>query len=259
MPDTSQQVLYTIVAIIITLLFLGILFLVMLLYFQNRKRKFYHEKQLLEAAYNQQLLQSQLEIQEQTFTNISQEIHDNVGQSLSLAKMQLHILNKGEMYNKLLIADSIDSVSKALVDLRDIAKSLNTERIQQSSLQDVISQELLRINHSGLLTTNLHVEGSGQIMHSQKKLIVFRMVQEALQNIIKHSNANRIDIECYYNEQYLQIKVIDNGKGFDKRLIKKDGLGLSNITNRAALIGGKADIDSIINKGTTITIVTPYI
>ena len=84
----------------------------------------------MQADFNQQLLQSQLEMQEQTFNIISTEIHDNVGQILSLAKVQLNIIDQGEMLDRSLLADAKESVSKAMIDLRDIAKSLNSERIK---------------------------------------------------------------------------------------------------------------------------------
>lgn len=252
MSNTNEQVVYTIIAVITILLFLGILLIVVLLY--------YHKKQKnIEVAGKQQRLQSQLEMQEQTFNIISQEIHDNVGQALSLAKVQLNLLEQGNTFNKNLVAETKESISKAISDLRDIAKSLNTDRIEQSLLPEIISDELARISRSGLMHTDLQVEGEVQTIQSQKKLIIFRIIQEALQNIIKHSKASSICLHFHYYEDCLKIIIADNGNGFDTNIMtKKDGLGLQNIVSRAALIGGKADIQSTINEGTTITIETPY-
>lgn len=259
MPPTKEQIIVTIIAVIFILLFLGILFLLMLVYYQNRKKKFIQEKQMLQANFNQQLLQSQLEIQEQTFNTISQEIHDNVGQILSLAKVQLNIIDQSETLDRTLLADAKDSVSKAMTDLRDIAKSLNSERIKWSGLPEITAQELQRINRAGLILTSIRTEGKEQGMQEQKKLIIFRIIQEALQNILKHSKAKNVDVFFCYEADNLLIEIKDNGTGFDKGLLtKKDGLGLKNIINRAALIGGKAEINSIINEGTTITITSPY-
>ncbi len=235
----------------------GIIYLFMR--YQLKKNTLIKEKQTLEHYFNQQLLQSQLEIQEQTFNIISQEIHDNVGQALSLAKMQLNILERGETLNKALITDTQDSISKAIADLRDIAKSLSTERIQQLNLSETINYELARINRLDLMVTSLQVEGREQCIQSKKKLIIFRIIQEALQNILKHAKASSINVRFKYAEDFLTIEVADNGKGFDKNLVvEKDGLGLRNIVDRAALIGGEANITSTLNKGTTVTIVAPY-
>ena len=260
MQIQSYQIVTGVVVTIIVFLLAGFFIFLLIAYSNNKKKKFIQEKQNLQVLFQQQLLQSQLEMQEQTFNIISQEIHDNVGQSLSLAKVQLNILERGGTLNISLLAETKDSVSKAMTDLRDIAKSLNSERIQQSSLPEIITQELTRVSRSGLLLTNIHLEGDEQNLQEQKKLIVFRIVQEALQNILKHSGARNVDIFFRYNIDFLYIIITDNGKGFDKRLFTiKDGLGLGNMMKRASLIGGEAQIDSILNEGTKITIITPYV
>lgn len=216
-----------------------------------------HQRNVL--LHKSELLKAQLEIQEQTFNTISQEIHDNVGQVLSLAKVQLNIIDQGEILNKELLADAKDSVSKALGDLRNIAKSLNTDCIRISSLPESISLEVKRINRARLINATFTSKGKVRNIEDQKKLIIFRIIQEALQNILKHAKAKNVDIRFQYKPDYIKIKIHDNGIGFDKELLsKKDGLGLQNIVNRAAMINGKADIKSTLNEGTTITITSTY-
>lgn len=259
MQVENYQVVTGVVIAIIVLLLAGFFILILVTYSNSRKKKFIQEKQILEATYNEQLLQSQLEIQEQTFNTISREIHDNVGQILSLAKVQLNIIDQSESLDKRLLSDAKESLSKAMTDLRDIAKSLNSERIQFSSLPEITNFELERINRSGIMMASLCVEGLEQNMQVQKKLIIFRIIQEALHNILKHSRAKNIDLRFCYGTGRLKIDIIDNGKGFDKNMLtKKDGLGLQNIVSRATLIGGEAHINSIINEGTVITIISPY-
>lgn len=233
-----------------TIILLSLSILVILFTVKHRRNILQHKTELLKA---------ELEIQEQTFNTISREIHDNVGQILSLAKVQLNIIDQGDTLNKELLADAKDSVSKALGDLRDIAKSLNTERIQLSSLPEIIVHEVQRLNRAGLIHVSFHCEGKVQNIQDQKKLIAFRIIQEALQNILKHSKAKNVDMLFQYGPDHLTIIIQDNGIGFDKELLsKKDGLGLENIVNRASMINGKAEITSTINKGTTITITSPY-
>ena len=216
-----------------------------------------HKQNLL--LHKSELLQSQLEMQEQTFNTISQEIHDNVGQVLSLAKVQLNIMGQHKSFDENMLNDVKDSVGKAMTDLRDIAKSLNSERIKLASLPEITSIELQRINRSGLMQTAMQTDGAEQNLPDQKKLIIFRIIQEALHNILKHSGATNIEVSFYYDLTQLKIKISDNGTGFDMDLLsKKDGLGLKNMINRAALIGGKANIESIINNGTFITLTCPY-
>lgn len=255
----SEEVVILIIIGIIVFLVVTSLMVFIILFYQ--KKRFQHEKQLSdrEKEFSQQLLQSQLEMQEQTFNAISSEIHDNVGQILSLAKVQLNIIDQNTILNRSLLAEAKESVSKAMADLRDIAKSLNSERIISLDLPDITAQELHRINRSGVMITSVKTEGDTHYIQDGRKLIIFRMIQETLQNIIKHSKATTVDVRFLYHENFLQTQIKDNGKGFDKELLGKgDGLGLQNIAKRAFLIGGEAVIDSKLNEGTIITINAPY-
>jgi len=261
MPDKTyneEVFVLILVAIIVFLVITGLLVMIILYY---QKKRFQHKQQLVtkDKEYAQQLLQSKLEMQEQTFNMISSEIHDNVGQILSLAKVQLNIIDQSPVLDKSLLNDAKESVGKALTDLRDIAKSLNSSRIQQSGLFESIQQELQRIQRSGLMNTFAELKGEEVSIPDQKKLILFRIMQESLQNIIKHSNASQINIVFNYQKDQIIITITDNGQGFDPvALDAKDGQGLQNIITRAGMIGGIAAINSQPGNGTTIIITSPY-
>ena len=262
MPTESYKIEQIVAGIIVTLivLLIAVTFIFILVTYSNKRKKiFIQEKQNLQLLFNEQLLQSKIEMQEQTFNSISREIHDNVGQVLSLAKVQLNIMEQGDTLNRPLLIDLKDSVSKAMLDLRDIAKSLNTDRIKVSNLSEMTNHELQRIGRLGIIKTFFLASGKEQPIDDQKKLIVFRMIQESLQNIMKHANAKTIEVNFTYDAQTLKCQIKDNGAGFDPTLINgKDGLGLQNMISRAALIGGRCSIDTVINEGTTITIILPY-
>jgi signal transduction histidine kinase len=260
MQDTKDQVIFTIVAVILILLFLGVLFLVMLFYYNNKKGQMSKEQQLMKATFDKQLLESKLEIQEQTFNMISQEIHDNVGQILSLAKVQLSILEQRQPIEGDLVSNVKESISQAMTELRDIAKSLSSERLQLLSLSESIAQEIKRINRSGFIKITATVEGTEKSVQDQQKLIAFRMVQEGFQNIMKHAGASEVKVSIRYLEEWVQIQIFDNGAGFDpdSELKKREGLGLQNIFRRAQLMGGKASIISRPGEGTTLEIQMAY-
>jgi two-component system, NarL family, sensor kinase len=260
MQDAKDQVVFTIIAVIVILLFLGVLFLVMLFYYNNKKGQMSKEKQLMRATFDKQLLESKLEIQEQTFDMISQEIHDNVGQILSLAKVQLGILEQKQVVEGDLLGNVKESISQAMTELRDIAKSLSSDRIQQLSLKDSITQEIRRINRSGFIKVASDVQGIEKNIPDQHKMIAFRIVQEGLQNIIKHADASDVKVSLRYLEDRLYITLADNGVGFDPEteMKKKDGLGLQNILRRAELVGGRAEIISKPGEGTTLQIQMAY-
>lgn len=260
MQETKDQVIFTIVAVILILLFLGVLFLVMLFYYNNKKGQMSKEQQLMRATFDKQLLESKLEIQEETFNTISQEIHDNVGQILSLAKVQLGILEQRQNIEGDLVSNAKESISQAMTELRDIAKSLSSERLQSLSLPESIAQEIRRINRSGFIKITAEVDGIEKNVPDQQKLIAFRMVQEGFQNIIKHAKASEVKVSIQYREEWLYISIFDNGTGFnpEEELKKRGGLGLQNILRRAELVGGKASISSKPGEGTTLEIQIAY-
>ena len=226
------------------------------------KRKIKYQQQINELKFEkaQSILQAQLEIQEQTFNNISQEIHDNVGQILSLAKVQINIMNESETMSKEMLNEVKENVGKAMTDLRDIARSLSSERIRNLSIHASLANEAERINKSGVSCVSVLTDGEEKKMDEQKKLILYRIIQESLQNSIKHAEASQIDIRVCYYADMLHVSIKDNGKGFnaEEAMQNNTGLGLMNIKTRASLTGGSSHIESVLNEGTTININIPY-
>ncbi|MEJ7677766.1 MAG: ATP-binding protein [Segetibacter sp.] len=231
----------------------------MALRYSNKKMQMLKEKQIMKDLFEKQILQSKLEMQEQTFNFISQEIHDNVGQVLSLAKVQLNIIDQQQEIDRSILKDVKENISKAMTELRDMAKSLSSERIQSFDLSQGIKDEVNRINKSGLIKASINIEGSCHFIKNQHKIIVFRLIQESLQNILKHAQASEISIFIKDNNKKSDIVISDNGIGFDveAELKKDNGLGLKNIINRATLIGGNATINSN-GEGTSISIIIPH-
>ncbi|MDE1191583.1 MAG: histidine kinase [Arachidicoccus sp.] len=260
MQKTEYKIIFALIAGTILVLFLSIVIIISILRYKIKQQNHAKEKQIMRADFEQNILQSRLEMQEQTFNNISQEIHDNVGQVLSLAKVQLSIVEQSETSNKELIADIKANISNALNDLRDIAKSLSSGRLHQLTLVQAIDQELQRINHSGLIQTQLNVSGAEYSVAEQKKVILFRMIQECFQNILKHAKATRIVVNIEFDTISLRVKIADNGIGFnpDEKYAATSGLGLQNIVTRAELIGGTAAIFSEPQQGTHIILNIPH-
>ena len=220
------------------------------------------ERQILEKGYQQELLTAQLEIQEQTLKTISQEIHDNIGQTLSLAKLNLALEDEQQSGGNIKVASSHQLVSKAIQDLRDLSRSLNTDYVAEMGLIRSVEYELEMISKTGVIKTNLQVEGQQRKLDKQKELILFRIIQESLNNIIKHAGADRLMVVANYQPQQLLITISDNGKGVDLTLLSENGaagsgLGIRNMDNRAKLIGGEFSMASTIGSGTTVNIKLP--
>ncbi|MBS1627990.1 MAG: hypothetical protein JSR09_04070 [Bacteroidetes bacterium] len=257
MPQANQELILLIIAVSLILMTLGTVFLIAMLYYRKRKKNMEEEHDKIKKKFQQQLLQSQLEIQEQTFNAISQEIHDNVGQILSLAKVQMNIAEEQQKSSSTLLKDAKENITRALDDLRDIAKSLSTDRVEKLDFLQILKNEVERLNRIKKIKCNLTIAGASREIGNKHKLISFRIIQESINNILKHARASEINIAISFTEKELNTIVTDNGIGFNTTLSNK-GLGLQNIIKRAELIGGNASIKSEINKGTSVTINIPY-
>jgi signal transduction histidine kinase len=240
----------------------GFVITIVLLY---RKKQITHLQSIenMKSEYEKTILNTQLEIQEQTFINISREIHDNIGMSLSLAKLNLNTLKSADADTAdEQISSSIGLISKAISDLSDISKGMNADFITEYGLINAVEQEISRVKNTKIYTVSFDVEGEPIFMSSQKELIIFRIIQEALNNILKHAQAKNIAILLNYKEGYLALQISDDGIGFstEKSVILKNsgkGTGLINMKNRALLLGGTWNIEST-NKGTAIYLTVPY-
>ena len=261
MSDANQQITSTIVAVLFILLFFGVLFLVMLIYYNYRRRQTAVEKKEMKAQFDQQLMLARLEMQEQAFTHISEEIHDNVGQLLSLAKIQLSSIGEFDPVDHETIAAAKDNVARAIRDLRNLAKSLHTEHIRTLGIRQAAEEEGQRISRAGTLSVSVTSEGNEHDIPEDKQLILFRIIQECLQNCLKHAEATFVNVGFTWYPDQLRVRVRDDGKGFDPEATfqsRTGGLGLQNIRNRARLTGGSGIISSAPGEGTTVTVMMPY-
>jgi signal transduction histidine kinase len=224
--------------------------------YRNRQLKNKKEQDEREATFRQELLKTQLEIQEQTLENISKEIHDNITQVLSFVKLSLGTIgNTLEPDKKAKVNESRELISQSINDLRDLSKSLSFEHIAAIGLAKTIGIEVERINKSGLLKVSFLTDGQVYTIGEQQELVLFRILQEALNNSLKHSQAKHFKISLQYHNDLLNLSLEDDGVGFAPELLNsKSGSGLRNMENRAALIGGKATIESAPGEGCKIRI-----
>ena len=254
MPAKEHEIITGIVIVIIVFMLAGFFILLLVSYYNHRKKKYILEKEMMQQQFRQELLQTQLEIQEQTFKNISEEIHDNIGQALSFIKLNMNMVDleqKEETRNRL--EESKKLLSKAIQDLRDLARMLNTDFISDTGLGNAVEQQLNILEKTGAYTTELRITGEKEKYQLQRELVVFRIVQELLNNIVKHASASSILVKMDYLPDQLVVAVEDNGAGFIKEKVAP-GLGLRNIEHRIKLIGGTADIESSQGTGTCTTI-----
>jgi signal transduction histidine kinase len=261
--EKYDDISLAIITVTILFLMLSSFAISFLLIFKKRKQKFIYEKEQLKSQFDKILLQAQLEIQEQTLKNISQEIHDNIGQALSLAKLNLNTMlpvQDEKLQQK--IINSKELISKSISDLRDLSRSLDTDYVKEMGLQRAIEYELEMMHKTETISTRLIVEGSIIRLEKQKELILFRIIQETFNNIIKHAEATELTVNIDYKSTEIELQITDNGKGVDLTPLNEAnknsfGLGIRNMHSRAKLIGAEFNMTSTLSKGTCVRIVLP--
>ena len=240
-------------------------FIVTILFLYKKKQFAYYKTiEELKLDYEKNLLHTQLEIQEQTLQHISREIHDNINLSLTLAKLNLNTLDWNYADKaKIKIESSLQQISKSIVDLSDLSKGMNSELIKNQGLIEVLKKEAGRLRELNLFELDYMITGNPVFMDSQKELVIFRIIQEAFNNIIKHARATSVKLSLEYNFDHINVLIADNGRGFSKVAVeqnrnKESNAGLNNMQKRAALFNGRTIIDSALDSGTSIFVTIPY-
>lgn len=255
-PELTSIAIFTLFLLIVAT---GIIVLVLV--YQKRQAQYLRDKEKLKLQFEQEIMASKLEIQEQTFQNISQEIHDNIGQILSLAKLTIKTINTEDKYSLVeKIETSSKLISHAIQDLRDLSRSLNADSVIEVGLGESIETELLTIRKTGRIETNMEVVGNVVRLAHKSELVLFRIFQETLSNTIKHSRATKVSVSLTFNSHSFVMAITDNGIGFyrpPKKASGAHGIGLLNMSNRAAMIGAVLDISSDHGKGTKVSVTVP--
>jgi signal transduction histidine kinase len=254
MQKEKQDIIVAILVATFFILLFGFATFMVVVNYVKKKRKLLLEKEVRESRYQQELLEAQLEMQEHTFRIISQEIHDNVGQILSLAKLNLNIITfeqKGNEYFNTIK----ELVTNAIAELRDLGTGYYADRLVEGGLITAIHHQLQQLSKTGLFTTSFHSQINTLVVDKNKIIFLYRIVQEVLNNVVKHSGASHVSINILREDDEIHIIVQDNGKGFVRDVAGfKPGIGLSSIQQRASMIGAKADISSKIGSGTIVNL-----
>jgi signal transduction histidine kinase len=244
---------------ICSLIFIFLTISIVLVVFKYQRKRRLHKINILDlkSEHENEILKAQIKVQEQTFQHIANEIHDNIGQKLSFAKLQLNVMQ--DFYNKHqqeIIQEIADVITESLSDLRNLSRSLSLDFIANNCFIKAVENEIEKLNKSGLYQFKLIVQGDSQFLDVDKELMLFRIVQESLNNVVKHAQAKQILIKLHYTTNNLVVSIEDDGIGFDIKM-KSNGSGLSNISKRAQSIGGFATINSSKLTGTTVQINIP--
>ncbi len=217
------------------------------------QRKWLTKKQLflLQVQHDNDMLRARVETQEETFRHISAEVHDNIGQQLSLAHFHAERLEEQAAEP----GQITSIIRRAIADLRDLSHSLSAEVISDEGLPAAIRKDISKLNRGG----NLHAEFimiAGDIhLPKDTAIILYRVFQEAIQNMLKHSKADKLKVFMNRENGELQLGIVDNGKGIPANT--PDGNGFKNMKARLKLLGGNFSVETH-EHGTSLMISTPY-
>ncbi len=256
--STTQNVVIFI--IIVTLLMLLIIAFSSILIYNYQRRKLDYQNGIneLTSRYESDILKSKIKVQEQTFQNISREIHDNIGQKLTLAKLHLNQIDEikaGQISTE--IRDVVAMLTDSISDLRDLSRSMSSDHIAQFGFVKALENEIFHLNKTIHHQVTLRVTGESVFFSTEKEIIIFRIIQEALTNIVKHAAASKILLDLHFRSDLFFITIQDNGRGFSLEKVI-DSNGINNIISRAETLKGSTNFHSILGQGTTLTIKIPY-
>lgn len=250
----QQEKIDLIISVVATSLFILLLVISVFFLFRiylKRKNKLLLEKERMNIEFEQTLLKSQLEIQEHTFNEISREIHDNIGQVLSLVRINVNTLRAPAEAEKLELMDEL--LGKAIVDLRNLSHSLDADHIRNKGWTGAVSKLLNDLHKSGKYKVVISIDEELPELGSDRPIILFRMIQEVINNIIRHADADTIYFNAKKVNGNLEIEINDNGKGFDPGYMSP-GVGLQNLKNRSKMINAGLSINSQHGTGTEVKI-----
>lgn len=250
MTSPNSQVYIVILTGIFLMLIMVVFVIFMVLVHRQKQLKNMQDMNLLKAEYEKIILNVEKEIQEQTLMYVGQELHDNIGQMLTLAKLYLNGSNPEQL------AESRVLISQTIKEVRSLSKSLNINWVVNLSIKDFAATELAKIEKTGLCKTEMTFDNELNDLEKDKKIVLVRMIQETLNNAIKHAQPTFIQINLHRNENKVEVSIIDNGNGFDHQT-KSKGMGLFHLHERMKSIGGRSEISSIIGKGTEIKLILP--
>ena len=254
MNNINDVVITMIVTTLVILLLLAGVIIIIIL---ANKKRVQQDIKMAEMAvdYEKELRTVESEVQEQTLTNVSRELHDNIGQLLTLVRLQL----EQETLDDPILTEKLSPLDNTLTDtieqVRLLSHSLNTDHLEQSGLLQAIDKEVTRI--SQLKTTQIHWQHHDKepSIDKDKRVMIFRIFQELLNNTLKHARAKNIYINMEAEDNF-SLTIKDDGVGFDLETIinSSKGSGLQNMLKRAKLANLTLNIDTTINKGSIFTL-----
>jgi PAS domain S-box-containing protein len=207
-------------------------------------------------------LEAMVDAQEKERAEISKELHDNINQILSTTKLYLELAQSDHKKRLSLIDRSAGNIHMAIREIRNISRTLVPASIGDLGLLESLTDLVETVQRTQAIHIEFYPAGNfDERLTDKTKLMLFRIIQEQVNNVLKHSDAHKLIIELILteSENRIELSMTDDGKGFNPETVRKKGLGLSNIRSRAELFGGKVTIRSAPGHGCQLSVQVPLI
>ena len=257
MAELSQtEVIYFVIIGTVGMLSLTVGIAVFIAVYQKKMLQEQEKRRKIEMEYQQKMIQSQIESQEKERKRIAADLHDSIGSLLWAAKLNIAFLGRSVQLSEDLkesYAETMDILDQSIESVKRISWELTPEAFHHSGLSSSIKELCLRLNGKG---QRLEWKEEGEVVfwRDSRALMVFRIIQELVNNAVKHAHATTIWVEVTWKPDHLIISVTDDGVGFilDDKI--KKGVGWWNIRNRADKINATVRISDAVQKGSSIEV-----
>jgi signal transduction histidine kinase len=258
----NQKIKFIVLFTILIFLLAPIAIIIYIIVNNQKKRKFFEEKNQMKQAYETEIIKTKSEVREETLQTVGGDLHDNIGQLLSLTSLTLHSIDMEERERTQVKIDTAQAIiAQAIKEMRILGQLIQGDQLVNLGLVKAIQDLCHWIEKTGRFQIQFLIQGEipNENNHS-KDLFLFRISQEILNNIIRHSQAKEIKIKLAYENSLLNLEIMDDGIGFnvEEQLYDLPGMGLKNIDKRVEIMGGKLNIVSHLGKGVIINIFITY-
>ncbi|MCD4730455.1 MAG: sensor histidine kinase, partial [Bacteroidales bacterium] len=227
---------------------------------KSRKDKIIADQKIKQLEEEKKLLAARflVEGQEEERKRIAKELHDGLGVLLSTARMQFTTIKDKSPENKQLIDKATKLLEQATGDVRKISHNMMPGLLTRFGLYEAAEGLIEQLDETAGLSATCEIIGDTKRLSENTEIMLYRIIQEMVNNTIKHADATRISLKMDILPELLKINYSDDGKGFNlEEKLKSKSIGLTSIQSRANFLSGKLDIESAYNKGAQFTLSVP--
>jgi signal transduction histidine kinase len=246
MNDLDLLITGIVATLTLGVLVIGVILLIVTT--MNRRNRMRAQMAELKLLRDREVMQAEREAIRSTLRDVGRELHDNVGQLLTVAQLGVNTMLETPQPDERLEATR-EALEQGIDEVRRLGRDLNTDLWEERSLVEAIQAECSRLERVGRMRVEVVVKNNPPMLPAETKTILFRIFQEIIANSLKHGGADRMEIIVHGGEN-IRLVISDNGRGFDPAAVRKSA-GLVNIHRRSELIGYEARCTTAQGKGCT--------